>query len=497
MKILTRFILLSFLRPFTRSFAVSLFLLVLQFLSRYKDDLFGKGLDTDVILKIFGYASVQLAVLALPVSVLLASLFTTGTFGEQYELAAMRSGGMSVRRILKPMLALTLVISMISFALAAYIVPVTNLKLYSLIYDVQQLKPEFTLRKGHFNTSIDNYVIRIEDKDIAKEMLYEVMIYDHTDGKGNDRVIVADSGFMKVDPYGRFMNMWLFNGASYETIFENKNTPKEKESFVRFYFKALFYNFDISGFNLERTSEDAFASHHYMLNLTELISSMDSVGERRDTILDLFASRIEEESKIDSVFKASPDTTKSIPPDDLLLTFPKPLRVQILMRAIQNTQKAQAVTSKASVMVEEQVRAFREFDIEFHSKFSLPMACIIFLFIGAPLGAVVRKGGVGLPIIVSVVFYLAFYVVMIQGKKMAVEGVLPVWTGVWLPVLLMAPLAFLFSFQAASNRSLRFSLVFWALRKGLQDVLVFLLRPIFRRFGRKKKPEQKRPFVRR
>lgn len=487
------------MRPFFRSFAVSLFLLVLQFLSRYKDDLFGKGLDSDVILRIFGYASVQLAVLALPVSVLLASLFTTGTFGEQYELAAMRSGGMSVRRILKPMAMATLVISLVSFALAAYIVPITNLKLYSLIYDVQQLKPEFTLKAGHFNTSIDNYVIRIEDKDISKEMLYEIMIYDHTDGKGNDRVIVADSGFMKVDPYGSYMNMWLFNGASYETLYENKGRDNEKESFVRFYFNALFYNFDITGFDLKRTSEDAFASHHYMLNLTELVSSMDSVGERRDTILDLFSNRMEQVSRIDSVFQASPDTTKAIPPNEILLTFPKHMRLQIMMNAVQRARMAQSVTSNAQELIDTEQRSFREFEIEFHTKFSLPMACIIFLFIGAPLGAVVRKGGVGLPIIVSVVFYLTFYVVMIQGKKMAVEGVLPVWTGVWLPVLLMAPLAFLFSFAAVSNRSLRIGLVLWALRKGLQDFLVFILRPFFRRSSKKKKEKEKdrSTFVRR
>lgn len=483
------------MRPFFRSFAVSLFLLVLQFLSRYKDDLFGKGLDADVVLRIFGYASVQLAVLALPVSVLLASLFTTGTFGEQYELAAMRSGGMSVRRILKPMIAATIVISLVSFGLAAYIVPITNLKLYSLIYDVQQLKPEFTLKTGHFNTSIDNYVIRIEDKDISKEMLYDIMIYDHTDGKGNDRVIVADSGFMKVDPYGRYMNMWLFRGASYETIYENKGREGEKESFVRFYFNALFYNFDISGFNLQRTSEDAFASHHYMLNLSELVASMDSVGERRDTILDLFSKRIEAESRIDSVFRASPDTTKSIPPNEILLTFPKALRLQIMMNALQNSRKSQAITSNAQKLIDNELRSFREFDIEFHSKFSLPMACIIFLFIGAPLGAVVRKGGVGLPIVVSVVFYLTFYVVMIQGKKVAVEGVLPVWAGVWLPVFIMTPLALLFSFAAVSNRSLRLSLVFWAIRKGLQDFLVFLLRPIFRLFSKKKKKPNRDDFV--
>ena len=490
MKKLTRFILASYFRPFIRSLIVSLFLLVLQFLSRYKDDLFGKGLDADVILKIFGYASVSLIVLALPVSVLLASLFTMGTFGEQYELAAMRSSGLSIRRIITPMVTLTLIVAFISFGLSSYVIPLTNLKLYSLLYDVKQLKPSFSLEPGHFNSDIDNYVIRIEDKDVSKEMLYNVMIYDHTEGRGNDRLVMADSAIMKVDPYGAYMNMWLFDGASFENNYTDKGRITEKESFVRTHYKALYYNFDLAGFSLERTAEEDFASHHYMLNLDDLDFSMDTVLAKKDTVVQEYRSYIEETARIDSSFLDIPDSTLSIPPDNIILTFPKYKRREVMRRALSSATGLQKAASVTANRYEDKELRYRNYLIEYHAKFSLPVACIIFLFIGAPLGAVVRKGGVGVPILVSVTFYLSFYVIMIQGKKMATEAVVPVWLGVWLPILVLFPLAVLFTYQAASMRDIKFGLIFYAVRTRFQDFLVFILRPIFRLFrGQQVAPE--------
>ncbi len=489
MKIINRFIISSFLRPFLTAFGVLMFILILMMLATHKDILFGKGLGADVLFSIIGYASVRLVVLALPVSVLVASLFTMGTFGERYELAAMRSGGVSVGRILRPMLLVTIFISLGSFYLNSFVVPLANLKFYSLIYDVQQLKPEFSLDPGHFNTSVDNYVIRIEDKNIGREMLYDIMIYDHSNGRKDERLLVADSGFIKVDPYGRYMNMWLFSGASFETVYENKGRANESQSFVRTYFRALYYNFDLKGFNLERTEEDAFASHHYMLNILELGESMDSVDSRRDTIINLLATRVREESRIDSSLLVTPEDLPPSPeakdPNDILTRFPASRRAPIIRSAMQHVRNAQSVTRNAQLLIDEDSRGRREFEIEFHGKFSLPMACLVYLFIGAPLGAVTRKGGIGLPIVLAIVFYIAFSVLMIQGKKIALEGVVAVWFGVWLPVLVLVPMAIPLTLQALFARRISVGQIIYVLRNAIQDGLVFVLRPVVRLFRRK------------
>jgi len=458
-------------------------------MAQHKEHLFGKGLELEVILRIFGYASVSMVVLALPLAVLLASLFTMGNFGEQYELAAMRASGRPIRWILRPMILATICIAGLSFYMSSYVVPVTNLKLYSLIYDIKQLKPTFSLEPGYFNSDIDQYVIRIGAKDLDKEMLYDVMIYDHTEGMGNDKLVVADSAIMKVDPYGTFMNMWLFSGASYETVYEDKGRPTETESFVRIQFNALYYNFDISGFSLERTAEEDFASHHYMLNLSDLDYSMDTVLIAEDSVMQEFRNYMVDNAHMDTALWTVKDTVPEIKEGSILQMFPKFKRREIMQRARTNSESLQRASKVTEERFQVKEERFRNYLLEFHGKFSLPMACIIFLFIGAPLGAVVRKGGVGIPILISIVFYLLFYVLMIQGKKMATEGVVSVWFGSWLPIMILTPLAVFFTYQASSMRRLQFGLVMHAFRNGLQDLLVFLLRPIFRLFAKKKVEE--------
>lgn len=496
------FILRSYLGPFLRSLAVSLFILVVQFLSKYKGDLFGKGLEGWVLFKIFAFASASLFVLALPVSVLLASLFTMGSFGENYELAAMRSGGLSIQRILRPMVIATIAISLISFGMSSYVVPLANLKLYSLLYDVQQMKPTFSLQPGHFNSSVDNYVIRITDKDIDRDILFDVMIYDHSSGRGNDRMVRADSGRMSVDPYGRYMHMALYHGVSHEIRWADGLAENSKEGLVRIYFDTLYYNFDLAGFNLERTDEQAFSTHQYMLNLSELGAAVDSIHRVEDELIVLYSKTMVGQTRLDSNFLRPPKKEVSVPPGNLLAIFPKAQRENILKKALEKVAGAQKLSQQAVAALAEQELATRERMIELHGKFSLPIACIVFLFVGAPLGAIIRKGGVGVPIIVSVVLYLAFYVLMIQGKKIATEGVVPVWIGVWMPNLILMPLALFLTFESATHTRLlngevlrvagrflaRLFLIYlnplaWIWRiPVVQRALIRILRPIVRRF---------------
>lgn len=491
---------MSYLRPLLRSFLIALFILVLMFIARYKDDLIGKGLDTFVIMKIFFFASMAQMIFALPVSVLLASLFTMGNFGENYELAAMRSSGLALKKILRPMVGLTIILTILSFFMSSYVLPWSNLKLYSLLYDVQQMKPSFTLKPGHFNSAIDNYVIRIEGKDMRTDMLYRVLIYDHSTGRGNERFVIADSATMVNDPYGRYMNMTLYNGVSYELTHEDRGKFDQREGFVRLYYDKLFYSFDLAGFSLDRTDEDAFRSHQYMLNIGELREAVDSIEVVKEEVLDVFSEELQKSTRVDSAFLELEPYTGKNKPGSILDQFSRGSRKGILERAMSNTRKIRGLTSKAVEIFETENKAQRERMIELHLKYSLPMACMIFLFIGAPFGAIIRKGGAGIPIVVSIVFYLTFNVLLIQGKKMAVESVLPVWTGVWLPVLVMFPIALFLTFDASSTTKLLsvnalwkvwrlfmrvilyLNPLYWLLRiPGVQRVTIKILGPIVRR----------------
>ncbi|HEX2898322.1 MAG TPA: LptF/LptG family permease, partial [Bacteroidia bacterium] len=388
---------MSYARPLLRSFAVCLVILVLQFLSRYKGDLFGKGLETVTILKIFGFASISLVVLALPVAVLLSSLFTMGNFGENYELAAMRSAGMSLSRILRPMLRMTILVSLVSFGLSSYVVPWANLKLYAILYDVQQLKPVFRLEPGHFNSGIDDYVIRITDKDVSRDLLYGISIYDHTflqgedtmpvvfynrgtpleigqimDSSGrNNRFVMADSGTMRLDPYGKFMNMMLYHGASYEAKVETDRRGKRQERFVRIFFDSLFYSFDMKGFDLERTEEKEFSSHQYMLNLSELGTAIDSIKEVKKDYARQLDAALSAKLMIDSNFIKVDTLTYAIPPENILQYFPKNKRGSILQDAMMNVSNASAVMRAGIELFGKEDKKIRERGIEFHFKLSL------------------------------------------------------------------------------------------------------------------------------
>jgi lipopolysaccharide export system permease protein len=466
---------MSYLRPFLASLVVCLVILVLQFLSRYKSDLFGKGLSGGTVLEIFTYATVSLMVLALPVAVLLSSLFTMGNFGENYELAAMRSAGMSVPRILRPMFFATIVISLVSFGMSSYVVPWANLKLYRILYDVQQLKPVFRLEAGHFNAGVGNYVIRITDKDVSREMLYGVSIYDHTHAPGdtmavqiynrgtadqfvmindsssrNNRFVYADSGTMRIDPYGRYLIMMLYHGTTYESKSEYNKLRRKAERFVCVAFDSLYYSFDMAGFAAKQSDEKDFSSHQYMLNLSELGGAIDSIRSYKQSLALQLESSLAFQVKIDSNFLVVDSMIDVIPPENILLQFTRSKRSSIVSSAISRMMSGSSIVQSAAPILEEEEKQIRERAIEFHGKMSLPLACLIFLFIGAPLGAIIRKGGVGVPIVVSVFLYLAFYVLMIQGKKMAGEGVITPFVGAWLPVFVMMPLAFLLSLESTA-----------------------------------------------
>lgn len=415
------------------------------------EDLFGKGLSGIVIFKVFFFASASLIVLALPLAILLSSLMTMGNLGENYELAAIKASGISLVRTVSGMFYVTVAVTIFSLLISFYVIPRANLKLYSLLYDVQQVKPAMVLRPGSFYKGIDGYVIRITDKDVEREMLYDIMVFDHTDPAGKGREVHADSGIMEISPDKIFMRMMLFHGVSHEELAAEAGKPDSKR-YVRYKFDTLMYRFDLAGFGLEKTEEHRFAKHQLMLTLPELLHAIDSLEEVSTKTKSKMNDYMQPYIKVDSTI-----TFKEVPPDrdvqaGVVSAFPEENRREIMNRAVNNARAIQNYSQFLDTKLINEAADLRDHQIEVHLKLSLPISCLIFLLIGAPLGAIIRKGGIGMPVIVSVLFFILFYVLMIQGKKFAKNDVLPVFVGVWLPVLVLAPIAAFLTRQATTDR---------------------------------------------
>lgn len=470
----------SFFGPFLAAFVIILFILVLQFLSRYLDELLGKGLENIVLAKVFGYTCITLVTMALPLAVLLSSLLTMGNMGERYELAAMKSAGIGLFKTMRPMFNFTVGVVLMAFFFSFYLMPQANLKLYTLIYDVSKVKPTFNLRANHFYSGIDNFSIHVGNINRDRDMLYKVKVYDHSGEAGNMKITLADSGRMIPNPSGTAMILHLFHGVNHEeSMKKEKGEAEPVPQYSRFYYDSLRYEISLTGFNLEKSSENTFKNHQYMLDIIELYKALDSLRLRNDTISEDLAKYMDKyvHTRSDSVKPTSEYNLKPVAggsgsspavaavqgahksndPAPLANLFPEDKRADILGQAVLN---ARAVKNYARVVrdrLDKEEERTRKYDIEYQFRFALPLACLVFLFIGAPLGAIVRKGGVGIPIIVSIGFFILFYILMIQGKKLARDGIIPLWIGTWLPILVMSPMSLVFTYQSATDSPLMFS----------------------------------------
>lgn len=449
-------ILRAFVGPFGAGFSVSLFILVLQFISRYKDDIFGKGFSSEVIAQLFLYATIPLIVIALPLAILIASLMTLGKMGENYELAAIKASGINLFRVLFPLGISCGLIFLLSGYLSWYTIPKANLKLYSLLYDVQHTKPAFALKPGLFNNFIDGYSIRIAERDPKTGLLYNVMIYDHSSNRGNTKVTLADSATMTMDSKLLYLRMNLFHGSQNE---EPEPEMKGPNSFVytRIYFDTLNYKLDMSGFGLKRTAEQLFSSHQYMLTYPELSVAIDSFKQKgTPLLLEDFEKQFNPTLRLNERLFSTKNKSYTLPSSsaDSNQFISSDLYRRQLNEVLGNARNARNIVEFNTNRIKHYFEEIRKYEIEKLYKLTMPMACIIFLFIGAPLGAIIRKGSLGVPIVVSVVFFILFYVLMTQGRKLAREDVIPVWVGVWLPILAMSPIAIYLSYQAATDSKL-------------------------------------------
>ena len=278
MKKIYGYVLRSYLGPLVLTFFIALFILLLQFLWKYIDDLVGKGLEFTVIARLMFYASATFVPLALPLAILLSSLMTFGNLGEHYELVAVKASGISIWKVMRPLVYLSVFISLLAYGFSNNVLPVANLKFQSLLYDVRQQKLAFNISEGVFYNGIENYIIRIGKKDKDGSTIYDVKIYDHSDRAGNIKVTTAKSGFMQLSPDQQHIIFTLFDGYNYNDIVSTRNY-RDNRPFERVAFEQQRIKFDLSEFDLTRTDENLFKSHYTMLTTRQLTIFIDSLND--------------------------------------------------------------------------------------------------------------------------------------------------------------------------------------------------------------------------
>ncbi|CAL1520532.1 LptF/LptG family permease [Chitinophaga sp. MM2321] len=439
MKKLDKLIIKTFLGPFVATFFVTLFVLVMQFLWKYVDDLVGKGLDTGVIIQLIAYTSATLVTLALPLAVLLSSIMTFGNLGESFELVALKSSGISLLRFIRPLLFVCTVIAFLAFLFANYVIPVANLQAKSLLYDITNSKPAFNIKAGVFYRDIPGYTIKVAQKDKDNQTIHQVMIFDHQNG-GGDKIILAEKGQMVLTANKRFLYFILDNGWRYEERGNRGYTVPG--DMIRLGFKKYSKAFDLSSFAFNRLNMDLFASNQQMLNVRQLDVAIDSLQK----IENQFSKTVNAYVTMRFPFARWKDTgwVATAPPlkvKDFEEMIPEKSRRSVLERSEQNIRETQSALETPTKEFEDKHTSILMFKVEWQRKFTLAAACIVMFLIGAPLGSIIRKGGLGTPLVFAVIFFVIFNIFFMVGEKMARSGVMHTWSGMWLSNMVLLPFA--------------------------------------------------------
>ncbi|HER08370.1 MAG TPA: YjgP/YjgQ family permease [Bacteroides sp.] len=470
MKKLHLLVIKSFIGPFILTFFFVIFVLLMQFLWKYIDDLIGKGLEWNIISEFLLYTSASLVPMALPLAVLLASLMTFGNLAENLELLAFKSSGISLVRIMAPLMVISFIVSVGAFFFANDVMPVANLKMRSLLYDIQQQRPELTIRPGVFDNTLEGYSIRIGDRDHRTNLLRDIWIYDHTDDQGNVSVTVADSGYMKMSADEKHLLLTLYNGRSYIELQDQKKENRHIKSYPhrRDRFDKQEMIIEMTGFGLNRTDERLFRNSYAMMNLSQLQHFDDSLTAD----MDLYKEKIR--TTVDQALVGKPKKALLSPPapvSDTTVKLAEPeeprvvqIHVDSAFNELTKLERRRAITqainfarsNKSFINThastgEWKVSRLRRYQIEIHRKFTLSLLCLIFFFIGAPLGAIIRKGGLGVPVIVSVLLFLIYYVISITGEKFARDNIMQPFWGMWISTFIMVPVSIFLTYKAAND----------------------------------------------
>ena len=469
------FILKSFLPLFAMTFFIVLFIVLMQFLWKHIDDLVGKGLPFSLIGELFFYASVSMVPMALPLAILLASLMTYGNFGEKFELTAMKASGISLVHSMRPLIIFITLIAIGAFFFQNYALPPAQVKMWTLLFSIKQKSPEVEIPEGVFYDQIPGYNLLVQSKNKDTGMLYDVMIYDVTRGGDNATILLADSGRLAFTGDMKYLYLHLFTGEQFENLREqkalDKNVPFRRESFLD---KQILIPFDA---NFNRMDEGGIRSQYVGKNVTELRHTIDSVTNRIDSTGAIYANDLrrntfpllvdsrsgkpvfsknyqkddEQNLRKEEIQDEENNLSATFNLDSLLLSLPIDQRDRIFDNALSISRRRVNEVMFKSATVADDKMSIRRHQIELLKKYTLSVACLIFFFIGAPLGAIIRKGGLGTPLVISVLLFLFYYIIDNTGYKMARDGRWEVWIGIWLSTFILAPLGIYVTYKAMND----------------------------------------------
>ncbi len=437
------------------TFFIAMFVFFMMFIFKYIDDFVGKGIDARILSELFFYFSLTTIPMALPLAILLSSLMTFGNLGEHFELTAMKSSGLSLQKIMAPLIFTTVCLSVGAFYFSNNILPYTNLKAGSLLYDVRESKPALLFKEGVFNNSIQGFSIRVNKKDKDGKTLRDLLIYDHRDMKGNTTVLSAKYGKMEETGDKMFLVLTLKDGVSYKDMNDN---PKDTEThpMVRDKFEERVIRFDLSEFKMNRTNEDLFKSNFQMMTLSQLNAVSDSLNKKNDKRRAEFSLHLNNSYYSKSTkFLSKLDSSKiAVTTNDYFAQLSKPQKLSIIEAATNMARNAKAAAEGIdSEIISEDYSIYR-CEVEWHRKFTLSIACLVLFFIGAPLGAIIRKGGLGMPVVVSVFFFILFHILSITGEKLAKEGEVLPYQGMWMATAILLPVGIFLTIKATSDSTL-------------------------------------------
>lgn len=440
------------------TFFIVMFVLLLQFMWRYVDELVGKGVTMGAILELMMYAMFTLMHLGLPLATLLAAIMTMGDLGENYELLALKSAGMSLPQIMKPLIIVVCLVSIGSFFVANNLMPYSTKKMYSLLYDIRQQKQTIEFKDGVFFNGIENMTIRVGHQDDKTGLLTNVLIYDTRPTNGNMTTTVADSGYIKLSDDKRFLLVTLFNGEIYE---QTRNYQWYDENNLR---RNQFLQQNgvvpLTGYDFERSDSEMWSGSQTK-NIAELESGIDSLRTLADQskqryYLPLLSGYVftREPSLSQDTVAVDRSFRRATVLEDSIAKLDVYERNKLWQTALSNTNSSRGFMSFDEDSAKEDLNQLYKFQVEWHRKIALPISIIIFFLIGAPLGAIIRKGGLGLPIVVSIMFFVLYYIVLITGEKMAREGTWVAVYGMWLPTMILLPTSIFLTYKASYDSTL-------------------------------------------
>lgn len=457
MKKLDQFILKSFIGPFVAILLVVIFILMMQFLWLYIDELVGKGLSFKVILEFLGWGSITLIPLSLPLATLLASMMTLGTLGENNELLAIKAAGISLKRVLVPLICASAVISVGAFFISNDLIPVAYNKIFTLRDDIGRTKEEIKIPTGTFYDGIDGYVLRVDSRNDDTGMMYGVMVYNHTGKKGNTSLTLADSAMMKMTEDKKALTFTLFSGGNYEET----NTRKFRDTTLQLQkidFQKQSLVIPLENYAFQKSEDTRFDDEVKSMNLKQLEHSQDSIGglagtTRQDQLKTLTRDRtIRFNSQLDTAKKTS--ITSGFDYAAIEKEFDIDEEIKFRQQALNSVNEYISTLTTFSRETYHYNFLLRRIDVEILKKFALAIACFIFFFIGAPLGALIRKGGLGTPAIISVLFFVLYWVIDITGTKLANDGAVSAGMGVFISSYVLFPLGMFLTYKAINDSSI-------------------------------------------